>query len=622
MVSQNVKNQLDYVPEKPGIYLLKDNSGTVIYVGKSSNLKNRVRSYFVKRNNDDFKSRKLYETVEDLEFVVTDTETEALILENNFIKHLMPRYNSALKDSKTYPYIKIETTEDFPQVHITRKIHNDGARYFGPYAGPGSVRKTMDLLKRLFPYRSCTKEITGNDERPCLEYYINRCIGPCVDISLKNEYDQIIEQVIMILEGKAKGVVRDLERAMTEASNKLRFEKASVLRDQIKAIKRFSESQKIVSISQEDQDVIAMAKSNDHSLIEVFFVRAGKLVSREHFVMTGTKYDSPPQILESFVKQYYESSSNAPKSILIEHKLEEEKLVTKWMSEKFKKKITITVPLKGPKLNLVQMAAENAAKELLRTKAISLLKPDLLESAIDDLQKYLNLRVAPKIIECYDISNIQGTTPVGSMVVFENGVPQKSSYRRFSIKNVTGPDDYSMMQEMLRRRFKRIILNADSSKQSSALPTNKISADKWQKPDLIIIDGGKGHLNSVLQVMLELGINDLPIASLAKENEEIFTPETSEPIMLPRQSNALFLVQRIRDEAHRFAITYHRKLRNKKTTTSKLDLVPGIGAKRRKSLISHFGSVEKIKLADVEEIATLKGITRELAVNLKDILKK
>ena len=306
----------------------------------------------------------------------------------------------------------------------------------------------------------------------------------------------------------------------------------------------------------------------------------------------------------------------------MEHKLEEEKLVTKWMSEKFKKKITITVPLKGPKLNLVQMAAENAAKELLRTKAISLLKPDLLESAIDDLQKYLNLRAAPKIIECYDISNIQGTTPVGSMVVFENGVPQKSSYRRFSIKNVTGPDDYSMMQEMLRRRFKRIILNADSSKQDPALPTNKMSADKWQKPDLIIIDGGKGHLNSVLQVMLELGINDLPIASLAKENEEIFTPETSEPIMLPRQSNALFLVQRIRAEAHRFAITYHRKLRDKKATTSKLDLVPGIGATRRKALINHFGSVEKIKLADVEEIASLKGITRKLAGDLKDILQK
>jgi excinuclease ABC subunit C len=624
MVSTTLSEQLKATPTKPGVYLLKDAQGNVLYVGKASSLRHRLQSYFGSTNNLETKIRHLVSRVMDFEFIVTESEAEALILENTFIKSLRPKYNARLKDDKTYPYLKIGLNEDFPQVYITRRVVNDGARYFGPYASASSVRKTMDLLKKLFPYRSCTRDITGNDERPCLEHFINRCVAPCIGAAGKDEYRKVIDQVVMFMEGRTEPVVKDLRNKMEAAADALEFERASLLRDQLRAIERVTEGQKVVSLAEEDQDVIALARGRDEAWVEIFFVRLGKLIGRDHFIMSGVQDDGPTRIMADFVKQYYDSVPQVPPRLLLQYPLDDGDLIHAWLEQKRGKKVEIRVPERGEKRKLVEMVAENAIRGFEQLKVKWLADTDTLESAMEEIQERLNLPRMPRRMECYDISNIQGNTPVGSMVVFENGVSKPSHYRRFKIKTVEGIDDYSMMKEMLRRRFQRLGRNnnaVEPTDHESPGEEGRKQNQTWGIiPDLVLIDGGKGHLHAVVEVFLELGIDNVPLASLAKQQEEIFVRDTPESIMLPRSSPSLFLVQRLRDEAHRFAITYHQKSRTKKGMQSAMDLVPGIGPKRRRILIRKFGSVKGVKEASLEELAAVPGMTTTLAQKVKEFL--
>ena len=628
MPHTDFSERLKATPAKPGVYLMRDSSGDVLYVGKAAGLRNRVSSYFASSANLPRKIVNMVGKVADYEYIVTESEQEALILECNLIKEHQPPFNARLKDDKSYPFIKIDVSEDFPQVYITRRVNKDGSRYFGPFASAGSVRRTLNLLKKLFPYRSCTKTITGNDARPCLDYHIHRCIGPCIGAVDKQEYAEVIDQVILFLEGKTNKVVGSIKRRMLDAADSLEFEKAAVLRDQLTAIEKVNEGQKVLHLTSENVDVIATAPGSREAWVEVFFIRQGKLIGRDNFLMAGTQDDEPNKILTAFVKQFYDATPYVPPRILLQHPLEEADSIVKWLREKRKGNVRLHVPQRGEKRRLVQMVAENAEQglEQLRVKQTS--DTAAMDAAMLELQEALSLPYPPKRIECYDISNIQGTNAVGSMVVFEDAKPKKAHYRRFQIKSVKGVDDYSMMREMLTRRFKRLSqsrkpreLDALEGDVESAAVSNGNASSKnaWGiEPDLVLIDGGKGHLGAALQVFLELGINDIPLASLAKENEELFIPMMSESILLPRNSQGLYLVQRARDEAHRFAITFHRERRSKKSVQSALDLVPGIGPKRKRMLIRRFGSVRGVSSASVDEIAAVPGMTLSLARSVKN----
>ncbi len=614
-------DRLRATPAKPGVYIMRGRSGAVLYVGKAAKLRNRLRSYFAKKTNHPFKIREMVKRVAEFEYIVAESEQEALLLECNLIKQNKPPYNARLKDDKSYPFIKVDLTEDFPQVYITRTVKRDGSRYFGPFASASSVRRTLALLKKLFPYRSCTKTITGNDPRPCLDYYINRCVGPCIGAVDKEQYREVIEQVFLFLDGKADRILKSLESRMLEASEVLEFERAATLRDQIQAIEKVHEGQKVLHLSLETLDLIALATDGDEAWMEVFFVRQGKLVGRDHFIMTSTQDDTPSEILSAFVKQFYEVNPYVPPRILVQDELVDTEAIQAWLSEKRRSKVRIYVPQRGEKRRLMRMVAENASEGMEQRRVQAAAEEGALGQAMEELQEALNLPTLPRRMECYDISNTQGSNPVGSMVVFEDGKSKSSDYRKFQIKGVDGVDDYSMMREMLTRRFRRL---ADPKSQVAEVDDGDRSESKgqaWQQaPDLVLIDGGKGHLGAALQVFLELGITSIPLASLAKENEELFVPQTPEPIVLPRTSPALFLVQRLRDEAHRFAITYHRQRRSKRSTTSALDHVPGIGPKRRQMLIRQFGSVQGVREATLEDVAAAPGMTLTLASKVKEWL--
>ena len=601
---------------------MRSESSEVLYVGKAASLRSRVSSYFAPSANHPRKIAKMVGRVADYEYIITESEQEALILECNLIKEHQPPYNARLKDDKSYPFIKINMAEDFPQVYITRRVSKDGSRYFGPFANAGSVRRTLNLLKKLFPYRSCTKTITGADARPCLDFHIHRCVGPCIGAVDKQEYAEVIDQVVLFLEGKTNKVVGSIKKRMLDAAESLEFERAAALRDQILAIEKVNEGQKVLHLTSENLDVIAASPGVREAWVEVFFIRQGKLIGRDNFLMTGTQDDEPPKILTAFVKQFYDATPYVPPKILVQHPIEEADAVQTWLREKRNGNVRVYSPQRGEKRRLVAMVAENAEQgfEQLRLKQMS--DSAATDAAMSELQEALSLPYPPRRIECYDISNIQGSNAVGSMVVFEDGKPRKAHYRRFQIKSVKGVDDYSMMREMLTRRFKRLsqtkrAASPDAAKPD-AKPNNAKNASWGIQPDLVLIDGGKGHLGAALQVFLELGINDIPLASLAKENEELFTPQMSEGVMLPRNSQGLYLVQRARDEAHRFAVTFHRERRSKKSVSSALDLVPGIGPKRRRMLIRRFGSVRGISGASVEEVASVPGMTLTLARKVKE----
>ena len=627
MAESAFQHRLRVTPQKPGVYLMKDAGANVIYVGKASLLRNRIRSYFGSPSGHSAKIRRLVPQITDYEFIVTDTEAEALILENTLIKRYRPRYNARLKDDKTYPFLKIDLSEEFPRVYITRQVSDDGARYFGPFATAGSVRQTMDLVKKLFPYRSCTKVITGTDPRPCLEYFIHRCVAPCSGYASREEYGRVVQQVIMFMEGNIEAVTQELSKKMEESSEGLEFERAAVLRDQIRNIERVAEEQRIKVDSNPigDADVIAMAQGTDETWVEVFFIRHGKLIGRDHFFMEGTQDDSTSLVLGQFIKQFYQTALIIPPKILLQQPVEEEELIRNWLRQRRGGAVNLVTPQRGANRKLLDMVAENANQGLAQHRVKWLNNPDVIHQAMAELQEELSLPALPVRMECYDISHIQGTNLVGSMVIFQDGKPKTSHYRRFKIKLVDGVDDYASMQEMLRRRFRRL---ANARAEESAVPDMAVTdpkrdgpADAWSiLPDLVIIDGGKGHLSAALEVLLELGLDDIPLAALAKENEELFVPHTPEPIILPRRSQGLYLVQRIRDEAHRFAITYHRNLRSKGSLRSSIDLVTGIGPKRKRMLLRRFGSIQAIKDAQVDEIAAVPGLTRSLALRLKQTL--
>ena len=603
-VKAQLEEELKALPARPGVYLFKDDLGKVIYVGKAANIGNRVKSYFAAFGSLSSKIQQLVLKINDLEFMVTDSEQEALILECNLIKKYHPRYNVRLKDDKTFPYLKIDISEDWPSVYITRGFKNDGARYFGPFASAGSVRQTLRLLKKIFPFRSCTKSIDGTDKRPCLDYYIHRCLGPCIGAVSKQEYREVINQVILFLQGKQELLLHELGYKMRAAAQQLQFEKAALLRDQIQAIERVIEGQRIAIALKGEQDVIAMVQNEGQAYVEVFFIRNNKLIGRDHFIMEGIHDEMPGQIMASFVEQYYASASYIPSVILLQYPVDEMSVLAEWLKERRGGRVKLQVPQRGAKKRLVNVVAENADKGLLLAKAKQI-NLEAITSGLQELRDRLCLPRIPLRIEGYDISHIRGTWAVGSMVVLEKGLPKPRLYRRFRVKMVAGADDYAMIQEILRRRFKRGVAGDGS----------------WAvMPDLILIDGGKGHLNAALEARQELGVDSVPMASLAKENEDVFISGEADPVDIAKDSPALYILQRARDEAHRFAVSYHQKLRSKRGTASILDDIPGIGPKRKRALLKKFGSIEAIREASISQLSYVERITPALAQRIKQYL--
>ncbi|MBM4466164.1 MAG: excinuclease ABC subunit UvrC [Chloroflexi bacterium] len=617
-----LKDKLQTLPTRPGVYLMRDEHGQVIYVGKAINLRSRVRSYFQASASHSLKLHRLIYHIADFDFIVTDSEIEALILECNLIKEHRPRYNVRLKDDKRYPYIKITWQEDYPRVLVTRRMERDGAHYFGPFTAVWAVHQTLDMLRRLFPYLTCARQITGQDTRACLYYHIGRCAGPCIGAVSQEEYRALIKRICLFLEGKAEEIVADLQGQMNAAAEALDFERATALRDQIRAVERVTTQQRIALAVGEDEDVIALARVNDDACVQVFFIRQGKLIGREYFVLDGTMEEDEAQIVASFVKQFYDEAAYVPPKIILPTDVEETLVIEAWLRSKRGNGVRLRVPKRGRDRDLLQMAAENAAETLASLRAQWMVDEGRGVEALAQLQQHLGLEEAPTRIEGYDISNIQGTAATGSLVAFVKGVPRKSDYRRFRIRTVEGADDYAMMQEVLRRRFKRAKQRIGESANQQIGEGKAKGDDIWTiLPDLIIVDGGKGQLNAALEVLEEYGLKgEVPAVGLAKEREEIFLPGRSEPLVLPRDSQGLQLLQRIRDEAHRFAIGYHRQLRTKKSLASILEDIPGIGPRRRQALLKHFGSVEAIRQAPVEELAAVKGMTRKAAENIKEHL--
>ena len=624
-VSDQLQALVKALPTQPGVYSFKDARGVVIYVGKAISLRNRVRSYFALANQGDFKVRGIVANAADLEYIVVDSDQEAFLLENTLIKKHRPRYNVRLKDDKTYPYIRINLNEPWARVEFTRRLQNDGAYYFGPYASATSVRKTMDLLNRLFPYRSCTRTITGKDPRPCLDFHIKRCLGPCIGAVGQEEYASVLKEVVLFLEGRDDEVKKDIKRKMLEASEDLNFERAAFYRDQVVAIERVTEEQKTVSTKMESEDVIAIAREKNEVWVEAFFIRGGKLIGRDNFILEAPEEEDDSTVVAGFVKQFYGSSPYVPPRILVQHPLpEDESDIRPWLEQRRKGKVHIISPVRGEKKRLVEMVAKNAQEGLTQLRVKWLADKDATNAALEQIKEELGLPRLPRRMECYDISNIQGTNSVASMVVFEDGQPKKAHYRRFQIKTVEGANDFASHQEVLRRRFKRAKTQAMKQQEAEQAgegnaPTD--SGESWAiEPDLVIIDGGKGQLNAALVVMREMDLQHIPVVGLAKQEEEIFVPDMPEPEMLPRECQALYMVQLIRDEAHRFAITYHRNLRSKRAVVSALDIVPGVGPKRKKALIRHFGSVQKIREATLDELAAAPGMTHALAAKVKEYL--
>ena len=596
--------QLGALPARPGVYLFRDEEGNVIYVGKAANLRSRVRSYFAASSGASPRVRRLVAKIRDLEFLITNSEQEALILECNLIKRHVPHYNVRLKDSKSFPHLKIDSNEDWPRVQITRRVERDGARYFGPFASASSVRRTLRLIKRLFPFRNCSKPIDGKDSRPCLNYHIHRCLGPCAGTASRDEYAAVIDQVILFLQGRQEAVLADLNARMRDAARRLKFERAAQLRDQIAAIEEVIEGQRIAVALKGDQDVIALAQDEDEAYVEIFLVRNDKLIGRDHFIMEGVQDEPPGEIMTGFVKQYYSSASYIPKQILLQHPVSDEVVLCEWLAHRRGGRVRILVPKRGPKKMLVGSAAENAARgfEMARLKRM---RAETVKAGLSELKDRLCLSATPLRIECYDVSNIQGKAATASMAVLEKGLPRTDCYRRFRIKTVAGADDCAMIREALRRRFGR----------------GAIGRGTWATmPDLVLIDGGRGQLSAALEVRGQLGLDSLPVASLAKGDEEVFIPGRAEPVCMDRDSAALHILQRARDEAHRFAVSYHRKLRSREAVASAVNGVPGVGPRRKKALLNRFGSVAAIRQASLEEISGTEGISPVVARRIKEYL--
>ncbi|MCC7354461.1 MAG: excinuclease ABC subunit UvrC [Anaerolineae bacterium] len=615
-VAETLKAKLKTLPAKPGCYLMKDAEGRIIYVGKAVNLRARVRSYFQATAGVSPKTGHLVMQITDLDWIVAPSELEALILENNLIKRHKPRYNVRLKDDKTYPYIKIHWQDAYPKITITRRMEQDGARYYGPFTSAWAVQQTLDVLRRIFPYLTCDREITGKDPRPCLYFHIGRCAGPCIGAVSQEEYREIIAGLGSFLEGQTEAVLQELEAKMAAAAELLQFERAARYRDQIRTARGLVERQAVVSPALANQDVIAFARADGDTCVQVFFVRYGKMIGRETFVLEGTEGEENQEVMASFLKQFYNDAAYVPPEILLPHDVDEVRIIEAWLGSKRGANVVLRVPQNDNAQGLVKMAEENATETLNALRSQWQADTNRQLQALAELQEALGLNRPPARIECFDISNTQGTEPVASMVVFAQGVPRKSDYRRFQVKTVQGPDDYASMKEVLRRRFRRAVEEHPDAEKPGG---QRESAKAWKVlPDLLMVDGGKGQLGVAVEVLQEYELLDaVPVVALAKEREELFLPGKPEPIFLPRTSQGLYLVQRVRDEAHRFALTYHRNRRARAARASMLEEIAGIGPVRRRALLRQFGSLEAIREAPVEELARVPGMTRTAAEHLK-----
>ncbi|MCO5184142.1 MAG: excinuclease ABC subunit UvrC [Anaerolineae bacterium] len=616
-VPERIETVLKNLPTVPGVYLHKDKNGKVIYVGKAINLRSRVRSYF-RPKVDSFKTERLRDKIADLEIITTESELEALLLENTLIKKYKPYYNIRLKDDKRYPYIKVHWGDPFPKVTVTRRMVRDGARYFGPYTSVWAVHQTLDMLRRIFPFLSCDRTITGNDPRACLYFDIKLCNGPCIGAVNQEEYRAMIKQLMDFLNGKSEHITRDIKRKMLVASENLDFERAARYRDQLRAIEKIVEKQKVISAAKADQDVVAFARDEGDACVQIFFIRHGKLIGREYFLLENTDGENDETVLGDFLTQFYDSAAHVPKEVLLPSEVEEARIIEQWLKQKRGTKVSLQIPQRGQKKELVDMAATNAADTLATLRQQWAADRSKHVTAMNELKEALDLPTQPSRIECYDISHTQGTNTVGSMVVFVQGAPRKSDYRRFNVKSVTN-DDYGAMKEVLTRRFERY---KDASNGELTDP-NQIGKPRRETawallPDLLIVDGGKGQLAMAVEILEQFDLQDeVPVVGLAKREEELFLPNNPVSVLLDRRSQGLYLVQRVRDEAHRFANEGHRKRRSKAGTASILDSIPGVGPKRRKLLIDQFESLDGIRDATVEEIASVPGIPVEVAESVK-----
>jgi excinuclease ABC subunit C len=616
-INEHIQAILDTLPTRPGCYIYTNSGGEIIYVGKAINLRNRVRSYF-NDGEHDFKTRQLVKNIAHIEWIVVESELEALILEMNLIKKHRPRYNIRLKDDKRYPYIKVHWGVPFPKITVTRQMVQDGSRYFGPYTSVWAVHQTLDVLRRIFPYLTCDREITGKDPRACLFYDIKLCTGPCIGAISEENYRRMIDDLCNFLQGQTEMIVTRLRADMEKAAENLEFERAAAIRDQLGAIDRVVEHQRVLSSDKIDSDVIAMARTNGEACVQIFFIRGGKLIGREYFILEGTHEEENAAIIEEFIKQFYSEAANVPPQLLLPNDIEEAKIIEQWLGTRRNgQKVELVVPHHGQNRDLVEMATENAVETLTALKAQWEADTNKQQQALSELQQALKLSDPPNKIECFDISNTQGTAMVASMVVFEQGTPSKKNYRHFNIQTVEGPNDFASMEEVLTRRFKRW----QASQEERLDPGKKLDPAFAILPDLLIVDGGKGQLGRAVEVLERFNLTGkVPVVGLAKQQEELFLPHQSQSLMLPRSSQGLFLIQRIRDEAHRFAITAHRKARTKLGMSSVLDKIQGIGPARRKWLLSHFGSLQAIREASIEELTAAPGITPELAQRIKESL--
>jgi excinuclease ABC subunit C len=616
-VTPDLQATLAKLPDRPGVYLMRDARGEVVYVGKAQSLRHRVRSYWQKAASgplEGHRIRAVIDRIADVEYTITDSVSEALLLEANLIKRYRPRFNVRLKDDKSYPYIKITMADDFPRVERTRKLVDDGSRYFGPYASASSVDESMNLVRRLFPFRTCTIDIKDGEralQRPCLLYHIKRCQGPCIQAVSKPDYRAQIDQIELFLEGRQETVVKALTTEMRAASQRTEYEQAAGLRDKIRAIERTMESQKMAAFRRTQLDLVGLARQDNQAAIQLFAIRNGSLLGRDVFLLDAAREAPDEEVLSSFLEQYYARATSIPPQVLVPFALPEAADLEAFLTARRAGPVRLLVPQRGEKRELMALATQNAGETLAREQARWLADQGKTLVALEELAEALGLPGPPMRIECYDISNVQGSDSVGSMVVFEEGKPRTGEYRRFRIKTVVGANDFASHQEVLRRRFRR----APSGEEGNAEEL------RWAMPDLVIIDGGKGQVAAAKEVLDELGLHDLPVAGLAKEREELFLPGASNPIVLSPTSSALYMVQRLRDEAHRFAITYHRDLRAKRQVHSAFDDLPGVGPKRRRALLRVFGSAKRVREAPVEQIAAVPGIGLSLAARIKETLE-
>ncbi|KUO72046.1 MAG: excinuclease ABC subunit C [Clostridia bacterium BRH_c25] len=617
----SLDDKLKNLPEKPGVYIMRDEYNEIIYVGKAINLKNRVRQYFQSSKNQHPKVAAMVERIEDLEYIITDSELEALILECNLIKKHRPRYNVMLKDDKQYPYIKITINEDYPRLLIVRDIKKDGAEYFGPYTDVTAVNRTIDLLKGLFPIRYCNKNINRimGKERPCLNYHIKKCIAPCQGNISKEQYRELIDSIIMMLEGKQEEVLKRLENKMHQAADSLDFEKAAEMRDNINSLIKIAEKQKIISSALVDQDIIALALDQAESCIQIFFVRGGKLIGREHFLIEDTKLSDSKEILSSFIKQFYESGTLIPREILLQEEIDEINIIERWLSDKRGGRVKLLIPQRGEKQKLIEMVSKNAEDTLRLLVEKQKSDEERTLGACRELKDILELPDIPVRIEAFDISHLQGVLNVGSMIVFEKGKSNSRHYRRFRIKSVEGANDYESMREIIERRFVHGIKEKEElESEEKDLGSGKFSVF----PSLIMLDGGIGQINAVLPVLKDLKIS-IPVCGMVKDDKHRTRGlvYNGNEIEIPINSKAFRLITNIQDEAHRFAINYHKSLRSKATVKSALDDIPGIGPVRRKALITHFGSLKNIKKATLEELCEVEGMNKKTADIVFNFLK-